>query len=106
MSRFAAALLAACLLLTVRPAAHEVPNEATVQTFLKPEGQTLVFLVRAPLKSMRDVDIPTKENGFVDLARIRPTLEDAAWLTHAELVRRVEQRPHCEVAALYAPRAA
>lgn len=33
-------------------------------------------------------------------------LEDAAWLTHAELVRRVEQRPHCEVAALYAPRAA
>jgi HAD superfamily hydrolase (TIGR01509 family) len=33
-------------------------------------------------------------------------LEDAAWLTHAELVRRVELRPHCEVAALYATRAA
>jgi beta-phosphoglucomutase-like phosphatase (HAD superfamily) len=33
-------------------------------------------------------------------------LEDAAWLTHAELVRRVELRPHCEVAALYTPRAA
>ena len=33
-------------------------------------------------------------------------LEDAAWLTHAELVRRVEKRPHCEVAALYATGAA
>lgn len=86
MSRFAAALLAACLLLTVRPAAHEVPNEATVQTFLKPEGQTLVFLVRAPLKSMRDVDIPTKNNGFIDLARVRPTLEDAAWLWIGDFV--------------------
>lgn len=88
--RFAAAVLAVCFLLTVAPAAHEVPNEATVQTFLKPEGQTLVFLVRAPLKSMRDVDIPTKTNGFIDLARVRPTLEDAAWLWIGDFVELFE----------------
>ncbi len=80
-------VLAACLVLAARPLAHEVPNEATVQTFLKPEGQTLVFLVRAPLKSMRDVDIPTKANGFLDLARVRPTLEDAAWLWIGDFVQ-------------------
>ena len=83
-------MLAACLLLTVAPSAHEVPNEATVQTFVKPQGQTLVFLVRAPLKSLRDVDIPTKQNGFVDLARIRPTLEDAAWLWIGDFVKLYE----------------
>ena len=88
--RFAAAVLAVCFLLTVAPAAHEVPNEATVQTFLKPDGQTLVFLVRAPLKSMRDVDIPTKPNGFIDLARVRPTLEDAAWLWIGDFVELFE----------------
>lgn len=83
-------MLAACLLLTVAPAAHEVPNEATVQTFLKPQGSTLVFLVRAPLKSLRDVDIPTKSNGFIDLSRIRPTLEDAAWLWIGDFVKLYE----------------
>ncbi len=51
----------AVLLVALAPriTAHEVPNEVTVFGFVQPEGQTLRLLLRAPLKSMRDVDVPT-----------------------------------------------
>ncbi len=80
----------ACLALMAQPRAHEIPNEVTVQTFLRPEGGTLTFLVRAPLKAMRDVDIPLRENGFLDLARVGPTLEDAAMLWIGDFVELFE----------------
>ena len=63
-----------------RTIAHEIPNEVTVLTFLKPEGRTLTLLVRAPLKSMRDIDIPTSENGFLDFSRIDTALNHATTL--------------------------
>lgn len=90
MLRLLVLTLTGALLLAARPSAHEVPSEVTVQTFLKPEGQTLVFLVRAPLKAMRDVDIPTRENGFLDLARVSPTLQDAAMLWIGDFVELYE----------------
>jgi len=58
--------------------AHEVPNEVTVQAFVRPQGQTLTLVMRAPLKSMRDIDIPTAANGFLDFSRIDKALNDAA----------------------------
>ena len=65
-----------CLVLGARPEAHEVPNEVTVLTFLKPEGKTLTLLVRAPLKSMRDIDVPVQgANGFLDFSRVDTALE-------------------------------
>ena len=73
-----------------RPQAHEIPNEVTVQSFVRPEGQTLVFLVRAPLKAMRDVDIPLLPNGFLDLTKVGPTLEDAAMLWIGDFVELYE----------------
>jgi hypothetical protein len=88
--RILAATAAAWLVLGTAPHAHEIPNEVTVQTFLKPEGRTLALLVRAPLKAMRDVDIPLRENGFLDLARVRPTLEDAAMLWIGDFVELFE----------------
>ncbi len=60
--------------------AHEVPNEVTVQAFVRPQGQTLTLVMRAPLKSMRDIDIPTAANGFLDFTRIDQALNDAAVL--------------------------
>src|SRR4029079_37464 len=49
------------LLIVLAPgtSAHEVPNEVTVLGFVHPEGKTLRLLVRAPFKSMRDIDVPT-----------------------------------------------
>lgn len=61
-----------------RLVAHEVPNEVTVQAFVRPQGQTLTLVMRAPLKSMRDIDIPTAANGFLDFSRIDKALNDAA----------------------------
>lgn len=61
-----------------RLVAHEVPNEVTVQAFVHPQGQTLTLVMRAPLKSMRDIDIPTAANGFLDFSRIDKALNDAA----------------------------
>jgi hypothetical protein len=65
-------------------AAHDIPNDVTIQAFLKPEGERLRLLVRVPMKAMRDVVFP--ERGvFLDLARIDPLLHDAAqvWISDA-----------------------
>ncbi len=54
------ALVAAALFLwTGVPAAHDVPNDVRIQVFLRPEGQRLRLLVRAPLASMNDIPWPT-----------------------------------------------
>lgn len=68
------------LLITLAPKvrAHEVPNEVTVLGFVRPAGSTLTLLIRAPLKSMRDIDIPTVAGGFLDFSRIEPALDHAA----------------------------
>ena len=72
--------VAALLALAAPAAAHEIPNEVTIYAFLKPDGQRLVLLVRAPLEAMRDMDVPVRGPGYLDLARIDPVLRDAATL--------------------------
>ena len=61
------ALAAALLWWTAAPAAHDVPNDVRIQVFLKPEGQRLRLLVRAPLASMNDISWPTA-GVFLNLA--------------------------------------
>ena len=60
--------------------AHDIPSDITVHAFVKPEGQRLRVLVRAPLKAMRDVQFPLRGPGFLDLAASQPLLGDAAML--------------------------
>jgi hypothetical protein len=85
MAAAAAALLV--LFSSAAPAAHDIPNDVTVQTFLKPEGQRLRLLVRVPLNAMRDMDFPKPAGGrnadLLDLARAEQSLRDAAtlWLS-------------------------
>src|SRR5262245_16981446 len=74
----------------VRPSAHEVPNEVTVLAFLKPEGQTLRFLVRAPMESLRDISIPIKGDGYLDISRADGALRDAATLWISDFVELYE----------------
>src|SRR5690606_24665370 len=64
--------------------AHEVPNEVTVLAFLKPEGRTLKFLVRAPMVSLRDISIPVTGPGYLDISAAEPALRDAAALWIAD----------------------
>jgi hypothetical protein len=79
--RFAAALaLALFVALPSGPAAHDIPNDVTIQSFLKPEAQRLRFLVRVPLRSMQDIDWPRRAPDVLDLSRADSSLRDAATL--------------------------
>ena len=92
------------VVLAIQTRAHEIPNEVTIQTFLKPEGQRLLFLVRAPMRALRDMDVPRRGvyPGFIDMVRIDPVLRDAATQWIADFVRLYEedrQLPYPEVLA-------
>ena len=70
--------------------AHEVPSDVVVQSFIKPEGQRLRLLVRVPLAAMRDMNVPTREQGYLDLTRADASLRDAAILWIADYVKLYE----------------
>lgn len=74
--------LIAVLLAALAPGlgAHEVPNEVTVFGFVRPQGQALTLLLRVPMKSLRDVDVPTVDGANLDFSRIDQALRDAATL--------------------------
>jgi hypothetical protein len=88
-----------------RLVAHEVPNEVTVQAFVRPQGQTLTLVMRAPLKSMRDIDIPTAANGFLDFSRIDQALNDAAVLWIRDFVEVYENGQRLSTPRITATRA-
>jgi hypothetical protein len=72
------------LFLGVTPGAHDIPNDVTVQAFVRPDGQRLRVLVRVPLVAMRDMDYPKPSGAtrpdLLDLAHADATLRDAATL--------------------------
>jgi hypothetical protein len=80
--RILAAVAAAAVVLSSSVFAHDVPDDVVVQAFLHPSGARLSLVVRVPLTAMRDVDVPARAGGFVDLTRVEPALRHAAtiWL--------------------------
>ena len=89
--RFVGALAVAfALALPAGLSGHEIPNEVTVHAFLKPEGDRLTLLIRAPLNAMRDMDVPRRGIGYLDLERIDPVLRDAAMLWIGDFVQLYE----------------
>src|SRR4051812_39711340 len=78
------ALIIAALSLAARVSAHDIPRDVTVQAFARPEGTQLRLLVRVPLKAIMDIEFPRREREYVDLARVEPSLRDAAriWLAN------------------------
>jgi hypothetical protein len=86
-SRTFAPLLALLLLAPARPlAAHDIPSDATVQMFLKPAGNHLNLLVRVPLKTMRDVEFPEREKGYLDFDSVDQTLRESASLWISDFI--------------------
>jgi HupE / UreJ protein len=71
---------AAAWLLPFCAGAHDIPNDVTVQMFVRPEGPHLRMLVRVPLKAMRDISFPQRGPGYLDLERAAPLLPGAAKL--------------------------
>jgi hypothetical protein len=82
-----------------RLAAHDIPNDVLVQMFVKPEVTRVILLVRAPLAAMRDIEIPTRGPGFLDLPRADGVIRDAATVWLADNISVYENR-----ARLPAPR--
>ena len=76
-------ILSVALVLVAQPAgprAHEIPNDVVVHAFLRPEGQRLRLLVRAPIAAMRDILFPTRDGTNLDFARADKAVRDAATL--------------------------
>ena len=84
------ALLVAALL-PQEAGAHDIPNDVTIQTFVKPAGDQLHLLVRVPLKAIRDVDFPVRPGtGYLDLGRVAPLLPDAGTLWISDFIELYE----------------
>src|SRR6266853_481485 len=79
-------LVAPLLHLPWRAPAHDIPNDVTVQAFVKPERTHLHLLVRVPLKAMRDVNFPERGPGSLDLARVTSVLPGTATLWISDFV--------------------
>ena len=91
-------------LLAPRIGAHEVPNEVSVFGFVHPEGKTLRLLLRAPMKSMRDVDIPADAKGFLDFSRMEAAERHAAQVWIRDFVRLWENGNELNVPEIIATR--
>jgi hypothetical protein len=65
--------------------AHDIPNDVTVQMFVKPAGEHLELLLRVPLNAMRDTEFPERGPGYLDLERVDASLREAAsvWIADA-----------------------
>lgn len=81
--------LAALLVPALPAAAHEIPADVTVHAYVHPQGQRLLLLVRVPLASMRDIEIPLIDGTYLDLRATEPLLEDAArlWISDYITIR-------------------
>jgi hypothetical protein len=84
--RVAVLLLAvSAVYLPVGMLAHDVPADSTLRMFVKPEGERLHVLIRAPMASISDFDWPLhRGSGYLDLARVEPFLRDASTLWIAD----------------------
>ena len=87
---FVVAVSLTAMLLSPHAVAHEIPNDVTVQAFLKPSGDRAHLLVRVPLKAMRDIVFPEKGNGYLDLERTAPLLPDASILWISDFIELYE----------------
>jgi len=79
LARFrSSACLWLCLAAAGAGLAHEIPNDVTVHTIIRPEDGRVRLLMRVPLEAMRDVNFPLEGPGYLDVARADQALLDAA----------------------------
>lgn len=75
-------VLAGLLLPPGSAVAHDIPSDVRLLVFVKPEAQQLTLLVRVPMAALREIDVPLRPGGFIDLPRAGPALREAVgvWL--------------------------
>ena len=74
--------LSALLAPTGKALAHDIPSDVKLLIFVKPQAQQLTLLVRVPMAALREIDVPLRAGGFIDLPRAEPALREAVavWL--------------------------
>lgn len=62
--------------------AHDIPSQARLHVFVRPENNRLELLVRAPMQAMQEIEFPTRGPGYLEVSRADQALRDAAkvWL--------------------------
>ena len=73
-----ALVIMVALVLTSTAWAHEIPNEVLARMLAKAEGETFQLVVRIPLSSMRDVEVPEFGPGYLNVEELAPRLGDLA----------------------------
>src|SRR6185312_89404 len=87
----AALILFGLSLFAAGPAlAHNIPVDALVQAYMKPQGHVLQVLMRMPLKSYADGDYYHNADGSVDLAKADGPLRTAAQVALFENLKVLE----------------
>ncbi|EHR71602.1 hypothetical protein BurJ1DRAFT_2776 [Burkholderiales bacterium JOSHI_001] len=71
-----------CTVVSGLARAHDIPSDVKLQVFVKPQAQQMTLLVRVPMAALREVDVPLRPGGFIDLPRAEPALREAVgvWL--------------------------
>jgi hypothetical protein len=87
-----------------RVLAHEIPNDVTVHAFLRPQGQHLRLLVRAPLVAMRDIQFPTRGQNDLDFSRAEAAVRDAATLWISDSISILEDGARLPAPAIVSTR--
>jgi hypothetical protein len=90
MRRQFALLLAALTFFSLPAFAHNIPVEATLQMFVKPEGHKLQVMIRVPLTTYTDAEYPRRDGDYVDLAKVDPSLRAAATVILLETLKMYE----------------
>jgi hypothetical protein len=99
-------VLTALVMLGSAPAsAHDIPASVVVQAYVRPQGNHLSVIVRAPLAAMRDVVFPLQGDGLLDLAHAGTPLRDAALTWIARDLEFYEGDTRLEAPRLVAARA-
>ena len=68
--------------MTIVAHAHDIPSQARLHAFIKPENNRLELLVRAPMQAMQEIEFPTRGPGYLEVSRADDSLRGAAkvWL--------------------------
>lgn len=74
--------------------AHEIPTDVVIHAYVVPASDRVDLLVRVPFEAMRDLDVPVRGPGYIDIPAARPLLADAAetWLVNFLTLRLDERR--------------
>jgi hypothetical protein len=81
-SLVAGLLLIALAIGSAPVAAHEIPTDVRITAFVRPQQDRLQLLMRVPLAAMREVDMPLRGPGYLDLEHADAALRTAVslWL--------------------------